>query len=62
MAKCNRDCFNCIYDDCIIETASSKERKEIKMRDESYFNTLGSGILKQKPVRARHRHSRKVYA
>lgn len=62
MAKCKHDCFNCPYDDCIIETASSEELKEIRERDKRYFNEKTGNVLKQKPTRARNRYSRKVYA
>lgn len=58
MARCNHDCFNCIYDDCIIETMSSEERNEIKERDKRYFDAPAKtmSIVKQRPVRAKHRY------
>lgn len=30
---CNRDCFNCKYDDCVVDNISSVERIEINTRD-----------------------------
>lgn len=33
MKKCNRDCFNCIHDDCIIETPTKEEREMQNYRD-----------------------------
>ena len=36
MAKCDRDCFNCKYSDCIQDNLTSKERKEIKERDRNF--------------------------
>lgn len=60
MARCNHDCFNCIYDDCIIEKMSSAERKEVKERDRRYFDVPAKtmSVVKQRPVRAKHRYSR----
>ena len=34
MKKCDRDCFNCQYDDCIEEIMSDDERTEINERDD----------------------------
>ena len=31
---CNRDCFNCIYDDCMMDDISKGETAEIHRRDE----------------------------
>lgn len=33
MKKCNRDCFNCIHEDCIIETPTKEEREMQDYRD-----------------------------
>jgi hypothetical protein len=61
--KCKHDCFNCPYDDCKIETASSEERKEIRERDNRYYNSIESkGVVKQRPNRAKHRGKRRVIA
>ncbi len=60
MAKCNRDCFNCKYEDCIIEKASSEERKEIRERDNRYFKT---NVMTGSVIRGatKHRHHRENY-
>lgn len=29
---CDMDCFNCIYDDCINNSAPTKEEKELRER------------------------------
>lgn len=52
--KCNEDCFNCIFDDCIVSGISSTERKEIRQRDSSYFNT-GQIKLQARPRRGKFR-------
>lgn len=59
MKKCNRDCFNCIYDDCVIGTLSSKERKEIKERDKSIMS-YGS-VVKARPINRRQKVSRNYF-
>ena len=51
MAKCDRDCFNCKYSDCIQDNLTSKERKEIKERDRS-FSDYGVVV----PARRRSRN------
>lgn len=33
MDKCNHDCFNCAFPDCIEEKSTSSELAEIKTRD-----------------------------
>ena len=33
--KCNRDCFNCQYDDCVIDKVSKAERDMQNYRDAS---------------------------
>lgn len=58
MAKCGYDCFNCPYDDCKIEKASSAELREIRERDDRFFNT--GKVIKQKPNRAR-KQARKYF-
>ena len=56
MAKCERNCFNCLLDDCHVNSISKKERMELKERDFNYFE---SGIvIKQKPRKSRLRHSK----
>ena len=54
--KCKHRCFECPYEDCLVEGISSEERKEIRERDENYFIPLGAkSIVKQRPGRAKHR-------
>lgn len=36
--KCNRDCFNCIYEDCIQDDVSDEERAFINSQDRSLRN------------------------
>lgn len=49
MSKCNGDCFNCVFDDCILEYGESvpKEKKEPDSTRQSYY--------------ARHRAERIAY-
>ena len=59
MAQCNHDCFNCTYDDCVVNTLSSEDRKEIRERDNRYYNAIeAKGIIRQRPTRAKHRGRR----
>lgn len=30
---CNRDCFNCTFDDCVIDEATPEEKREINKRN-----------------------------
>ena len=53
MVKCKYDCFNCPYEDCKIETASSAELKEIRERDNRFYNT--GKVVRLKPMLARKR-------
>jgi hypothetical protein len=39
---CDKDCFNCKYDDCIIDGVFSEEREDISYRDKC---ALVTGIL-----------------
>lgn len=56
MVKCNHNCFECPHDDCIIETMSSEERKELRERDIMYFNADTSGsVVKQRARRAKYK-------
>ena len=52
--KCNHDCFNCQFDDCINDVITLKERKEISERDKNYTD-YGFMII-QKPSKSRLRH------
>lgn len=53
--SCNHDCFNCLYDDCIMNGISSEERKAINMRDMNFTN-FGS-IIQARAQRSRKRKS-----
>lgn len=55
MAKCNRDCFNCVFDDCVVNDSdiSSEERKAIRERDK-IFTGYGS-VFKARPKKAIHK-------
>ena len=54
--RCNRDCFNCVYDDCIMDTATKEERAEITERDKRYYNASDAWyIIKAKPSRSRYK-------
>lgn len=56
MAKCNHDCFNCTFDDCIVGTMTKQEREEAKQRDKD-FTSYGR-VIYQKPKLAKHRGRR----
>ena len=60
MAKCkHNDCFSCPYEDCISDILSSEDRKEIRERDNRYYNAIeAKGIIRQRPTRAKHRGRR----
>lgn len=56
MSQCNRDCFNCMLRDCSVDTLSSEERKEIRERDNRYYNATGTGWMgSAKPTKTRRR-------
>ena len=59
MLKCNYDCFNCIYDDCLVDTKTmtKEEREDAKYRDKVY-QEYGSSFIKMRPQRAKHRGRR----
>ena len=60
MGKCNRDCFNCKHDDCIVNNVSQKERTEIRERDKKFVTQLNYGSLAVgKRIRSKNR--RKYY-
>ena len=54
-SKCNHICFECTYYDCIEDSSiiTPEERKEIRDRDDRYFNNVKH--LQQKPTRSRRR-------
>lgn len=57
MAKCNNDCFNCPYNDCIVNGITTEDRKEIRERDNRYYNAVSSNwIVNGRPTRARKRN------
>ena len=58
MAKCNRDCFNCKFDDCVVNGITSEERSEIRERDKKIVDY--GHVLKAIPNRAIKR--KKYYA
>ena len=61
MAKCNKDCFNCKHDDCIVEGISQEERKEIRERDKKLISQLNYGSLAvARPIKAKNK--RKYYS
>lgn len=57
MKKCDHNCFECKYDDCIIENMSSEERKEISDRDKRYFNSISTtgSVVKARARRCKYR-------
>lgn len=57
MPKCKHECFECPYDDCIVNDITSEERKEIKERDKNFTNY--GHVLNAIPNRASKR--RKYY-
>ena len=61
MGKCNRDCFNCKHNDCIVEGISQKERADIRERDNSLISQLNYGSLAiARPIKAKNK--KKYYA
>lgn len=32
-SKCNRDCFHCVFHDCVVESVTKEEKVEAKYRD-----------------------------
>lgn len=58
MTKCNQNCFECPYEDCIVEGILPSDRVEIKQRDDRYFNASElKTIIQQKSQKARKRKS-----
>lgn len=51
--ECNRDCFNCILPDCRVNELLPEDRKEIRERDNRYYNvtTTSGSLVRQKPTR-----------
>ena len=50
---CDKDCFNCTEPDCTLDGLTQKDRKEIRERDNRYFNSIEVTCAKQMPRRAR---------
>ena len=42
MIECNRDCFNCKFDDCVVDTVSNIEKVESNIRDMLYVGGFGT--------------------
>lgn len=56
--KCDENCFSCIYDDCIMNGITARDRKEIRDRDSRYFDAIESDIgcvIKGRKQRKKHR-------
>lgn len=45
---CNKDCFNCIYDDCILDSCGRNERKKKKRSESSEAQRLHRYYLEHK--------------
>lgn len=56
MARCNHDCFNCKFDDCVNDTITISERAESRQRDINYMSY--GNVIKQRPQKAKHRGRR----
>ena len=59
MSKCNhKDCFTCPYKDCVVNDLTSEDRKEIRERDNRYYNvtTTSGSLVRQKPTRNKMRY------
>ena len=54
MIKCNHDCFNCTFDDCIVDEISQKEKRDSHKRDIN-FTDYGTVVLKARPSRSKLR-------
>ena len=51
-AVCNRDCFNCPYEDCVVDELTMADRRELKEIDAEFVNPKSS---KQKKIAAKKR-------
>lgn len=47
---CNRDCFHCIFEDCIEDGIDSSERRSINKRDTENQSILPDAVLRQHRV------------
>lgn len=57
---CNRDCFNCLFEDCIFDGILPQERQEIAQRDreinfENKDNKYRKKLGQQRKYRAAHK-------
>ena len=55
MAKCDRDCFNCKFSDCIVNGILSEDRKEIRERDKRYDIAVESRSITKRPKKLKHK-------
>ena len=61
--KCNHNCFECPYDDCICDDdVSWQERVEADKRDQVHTRLTDVQRRKEKEYRDRHREQRNAYA
>ena len=60
--KCNRDCFNCIFEDCIVSESeiSKEEREAIRERDKQIFTTIPTRVVRVRPGRVKNRNKMMV--
>lgn len=64
--KCNRDCFNCIYDDCIDDSANNdetdrlfiQEYREMPMSDRKVFRDEYNKAVRRIYARQRYREKK----
>ena len=54
--KCKRDCFNCPYSDCLVDSVNKREMREASIRD-SHIR-VSNGI---RPIDEKTREYRKAY-
>lgn len=50
MRKCNRDCFHCIFEDCVDDRVDSSERRNINKRDTENRDILLDSVQRQRRV------------
>ena len=54
--KCNHNCFECIFEDCVNDVITASEKAEARLRDISYTNY--GVVIHQKPTKRKHRGRR----
>lgn len=47
MAVCNKDCLNCIYADCILDTVDAREAAQLSRELDMYANSRTRGQERQ---------------